>query len=85
MPLSQIGKSKEKAKGKRKAAEAGANTNPVQKISVFPKTTTTAPKMRTRYATSSQNEVPSPTRKSKRKQSVPERIETVALLEQPLT
>jgi len=84
VPLSQIRKAKENAKGKMKVAETRTNTNLVQKIQVFPQAVS-ASRRRARSTTAAQKEVPSPVRKSKRKQTTPERVETDVTLDQPTT
>ncbi|XP_031101905.1 uncharacterized protein LOC116005806 [Ipomoea triloba] len=70
LPLSQVKKNKEKAKGKKKVQEEQADTNPVQKIQVF---TVPAPRRKTRSSSIiEQKETPSLVRKSKRKQTAAE-------------
>ncbi|XP_031108412.1 uncharacterized protein LOC116012877 [Ipomoea triloba] len=68
LPLSQVKRNKEKAKGKKKVQEEQADKNPVTKIQVFP---VPATRRKTRSSTVTEQkkkETPSPVRKSKRKQ-----------------
>ncbi|XP_031116505.1 uncharacterized protein LOC116020162 [Ipomoea triloba] len=70
LPLSQVKKNQEKAKGKKKIQEDQADKNPMAKIQVF---SAPATRRKTRSSTAQQEkETSSPARKSKRKQLVAE-------------
>ncbi|XP_031131749.1 pinin-like [Ipomoea triloba] len=68
LPLSQVKKIKEKAKGKKKVQQEQADEQPVQKIQVFPVSTSRRRTRSSSTAEQKEKETPSPVRTSKRKQ-----------------